>query len=105
MVFVHHTPPDKAKANQYLPDLYGTYLPNLMSAQELRASLDRDGFVIIPALLSTDEELDRYRHACQRTVQQARSGQWPFVRTLPKQFPPWNAADATQQGIWGVRRD
>ena len=75
-----------------------------ISAEELRASLDRDGFVRVPQLLSADE-LERYRAACQRTVEQARSGQWPFVRTLPKQFPPWNAEDAKQHGIWGVSRD
>ncbi|KAI5365067.1 Putative phytanoyl-CoA dioxygenase [Septoria linicola] len=72
------------------------------SAEELRASLERDGFVRIPQVLSADE-LNRYRAACQRTVDKARLGQWPFVRTLPKQFPPWNASDATQNGIWGVQ--
>ncbi|KAM3417178.1 hypothetical protein BST61_g5438 [Cercospora zeina] len=69
---------------------------------DLRASLERDGFVRIAHMLTADE-LHRYRGACQHIVDKARKGAWPFVRTLPKQFPPWRADDAPQNGIWGVQ--
>ncbi|CAK1366345.1 hypothetical protein CB0940_09250 [Cercospora beticola] len=77
-------------------------MASTMTPAELRASLERDGFVRIPQVLSPDE-LERYRAACQHVVHKARKGEWPYVRTLPKQFPPWNAEDAQQNGIWGVQ--
>lgn len=70
------------------------------SPEDLRASLARDGFVRIPAAFSQDQ-VETFRAACQRTVDRTRSGQWPFFRSLPKQFPPWN--DDVSQGIWGVQ--
>lgn len=73
-----------------------------ISASELRASLDRDGFVRIPQAF-TPEEISQYRSAASHITALARQGQWPHVRTLPKQFPPWNAADASTKGIWGVQ--
>lgn len=67
---------------------------------DLRKALNRDGFVRIPQILVGDE-LSKYRAAASRTTQLARRGKWPFVRTLPKQFPPWDQ-DSTH-GIWGVQ--
>lgn len=66
----------------------------------LRDQLARDGFVRIPSALPTDQ-LEALRAACQDVTQLARAGRWPFVRTLPKQFPPWNSD--TSKGIWGVQ--
>ncbi|PQE04641.1 phytanoyl- dioxygenase protein [Rutstroemia sp. NJR-2017a BBW] len=73
-----------------------------MSKSELLESLERDGFVLVPNLL-TQEQITELREAAKETVELARSGGWPFVRTLPKQFPPWNPADVPTHGIWGVQ--
>lgn len=66
----------------------------------LRDQLTRDGFVRISSALSPSQ-LEALRTACQDVAQLARTGKWPFVRTLPKQFPPWNSD--ISQGIWGVQ--
>ncbi|KAL2350577.1 hypothetical protein BJ546DRAFT_858353 [Cryomyces antarcticus] len=66
----------------------------------LTTALDRDGYVLIPSVLTSDV-LTQLRAACQRSIDLARSGQWPFIRTLPKQFPPWPAD--ISHGIWGVQ--
>jgi len=68
-------------------------------------SLQRDGFVRIPSIL-TPEQLSTLRTAAQETTSLARAGKWPYVRTLPKQFPPWNVEPGTnpaEGGIWGVQ--
>ncbi len=67
--------------------------------------LDRDGFVVIPSIL-TQSQITTLRTACKQTIDLARSGKWPYVRTLPKQFPPWNiepGANPAAGGIWGVQ--
>lgn len=68
------------------------------------AALQRDGFVVIPSLLSPDE-IAPLRDAATRATTLARSGQWPFFRTVPKQFPPWPdvVPPASEGGIWGVQ--
>ncbi|KAL1305631.1 hypothetical protein AAFC00_007229 [Neodothiora populina] len=71
-----------------------------LSPAKLRALLTRDGFVRIPSLL-TPEALASLRAAGERSANLARNGKWPFVRTLPRQFPPWNSD--TGKGIWGVQ--
>ncbi|KAF2172760.1 hypothetical protein M409DRAFT_62464 [Zasmidium cellare ATCC 36951] len=70
------------------------------SPQQLRASLARDGFVRIPGAF-TLQQVETYRAACHRMVDRTRSGQWPYFRSLPKQFPPWN--EDVSKGIWGVQ--
>lgn len=67
---------------------------------ELRECLARDGFVRIRAALSP-EQIESLRTACKHSADLARAGKWPFVRTLPKQFPPWNKD--LSHGIWGVQ--
>ena len=69
-------------------------------AEELRASLARDGFVRIPNVFA-GEELETYRKAASHATELARAGKWPYIRTLPKQFPPWSQDPS--QGIWGVQ--
>ena len=71
-----------------------------MAGPSLLERLNRDGFVIIPSTLTPDQ-LSTLRDAAQSTTALARAGQWPHVRTLPKQFPPW-PTPATE-GIWGVQ--
>ncbi|CRG83756.1 hypothetical protein PISL3812_01112 [Talaromyces islandicus] len=68
------------------------------------AALQRDGFVVIPSLLSPTE-IALLRDAATEATTLARSGQWPFFRTVPKQFPPWPdvVPPASEGGIWGVQ--
>ncbi|KAA8914347.1 hypothetical protein TRICI_002944 [Trichomonascus ciferrii] len=63
-------------------------------------SLKRDGFVRIPNVLS-EKQLEELRAAAKRTVQLARDGKYPHIRTLFKQFPPWGTDPS--EGIWGVQ--
>ncbi|KAF2642161.1 hypothetical protein P280DRAFT_449675 [Massarina eburnea CBS 473.64] len=66
-----------------------------------RKALDRDGFVILPATLFPSFDLPKLRAAATRLTTLARAGDWPYIRTLPKQFPPWSS-DASH-GIWGIQ--
>lgn len=67
---------------------------------ELRADLDKNGFVRVPGVLSA-AQLETLRDAGGRSAALARVGRWPYVRTLPKQFPPWESD--VSRGIWGVQ--
>ena len=69
-------------------------------SEDLRAALDRDGFVRIPNAFG-GQELEHFRTAAKHATDLARAGKWPYLRTLPKQFPPWS--DEPSQGIWGVQ--
>ena len=64
-------------------------------------SLNRDGFVVLPASLFPSFDLSALRLAATRTTSAARTGKWPYIRTLPKQFPPWPSDPS--HGIWGVQ--
>lgn len=68
------------------------------------ASLQRDGYVLIPSLL-TPQETAHLRTVATKATEQARTGTWPFFRTVPKQFPPWPSTPppASEGGIWGVQ--
>lgn len=66
------------------------------------ANLERDGFVVIKSIVSP-AKLEALRSASRKAEQLARSGQWPHVRTVGKQFPPWNHQEALEKGIWGVQ--
>ncbi|KAF1927156.1 phytanoyl-CoA dioxygenase family protein [Didymella exigua CBS 183.55] len=66
-----------------------------------REALEKDGFVILSALLFPSFDLDALRSAAIRLTTAARSGSWPYIRTLPKQFPPWPQDPSS--GIWGVQ--
>ncbi|GAB1316003.1 hypothetical protein MFIFM68171_06213 [Madurella fahalii] len=66
-------------------------------------SLRRDGYVIIPSILSA-QDLSTLRDAASRLTEIARTGAWPHIRTVGKQFPPWDASLVpAQTGIWGVQ--
>ncbi|KAL8773176.1 MAG: hypothetical protein Q9209_001852 [Squamulea sp. 1 TL-2023] len=67
---------------------------------DLKASLAGQGFVVIPGVLNPTQ-ISSLRSACKTAHSLARSGQWPYLRTLPKQFPPWSF-DASS-GIWGIQ--
>lgn len=77
-------------------------------------SLKEDGFVVVRSVVSGDA-LKALQDAAIRTANKARIGDWPYVRTVGKQFPPWDRWDreaaakakasegASQPGIWGVQ--
>ncbi|KAK4705675.1 hypothetical protein P7C70_g530, partial [Phenoliferia sp. Uapishka_3] len=69
-------------------------------SSKLRDSLARDGFVVIPSLLSPTQ-LSSLRAASLQTTSLARDSGWRHIRTLPKQFPPWTSDPSA--GIWGVQ--
>jgi hypothetical protein len=74
-------------------------------SSSLRAELAENGFVIQRQILSADE-LSALRGAASRTTARARSGHWPDVRTVGKQFPPWRTptpGSPPKEGIWGVQ--
>ncbi|KAL2809004.1 hypothetical protein BJX63DRAFT_375449 [Aspergillus granulosus] len=68
------------------------------------ASLQQDGFVVIPSLLSPSQ-VACLRSAATTATTLARTGAWPHIRTVPKQFPPWPSTPppAAEGGIWGVQ--
>lgn len=74
-----------------------------MSTPHLTA-LQRDGFVVLPSLL-TPAEISSLRAAATAATTKARAGEWPHFRTVPKQFPPWPSTPppAADGGIWGVQ--
>ncbi|KAI0175195.1 phytanoyl-CoA dioxygenase [Pestalotiopsis sp. NC0098] len=72
-----------------------------MPPSQLRDQLHKDGFVVIRQILSP-EELETLRAAASRATQLARDGQWPHIRTVGKQFPPWPPTPGPE-GIWGVQ--
>ncbi|KAL4946355.1 hypothetical protein BDV06DRAFT_218484 [Aspergillus oleicola] len=68
-------------------------------------SLQKNGFVVIPSLLPPTS-LSSLKASSERATTSARSGSWPFFRTVPKQFPPWPKdvpPPASEGGIWGVQ--
>jgi hypothetical protein len=72
-----------------------------MAQSKLRDQLHKDGFVVIPQILTADQ-LSTLRTAASRTTALAREGKWPHIRTVGKQFPPWPSAPGAE-GIWGVQ--
>ncbi|KAJ4005255.1 hypothetical protein NW752_011216 [Fusarium irregulare] len=73
-----------------------------MPTSQYLQDLNRDGFVVIKSIVEQDK-LKELREVSSKATQLARDGQWPFVRTVPKQFPPWDASQAREHGIWGVQ--
>jgi len=70
-------------------------------SSDLLASLEKDGFVVIRSLVPTSS-LGELLAAAESTTALARSGMWPYIRTVGKQFPPWPSAPG-EAGIWGVQ--
>lgn len=73
----------------------------MANQNDLKASLERDGFVVVSSGLS-EAELSELRTASHHITSLAREGKWPYIRTLPRQFPPWPSDPSL--GIWGVQQ-
>lgn len=72
-----------------------------MTKQSYLVALKKDGYVKIPNLLSSDM-LFKLRAACKEATNEARQGKWAHVRTVPKQYPPWQPWKEGDN-IWGVQ--
>lgn len=64
------------------------------------SQLERDGFVVVKSIFDQDT-LNTLREASIKVTDLARKGNWPHIRTVGKQFPPWDST--TEHGIWGVQ--
>ncbi|KIW97131.1 uncharacterized protein Z519_02523 [Cladophialophora bantiana CBS 173.52] len=73
----------------------------MVSSTPYLDALRRDGFVKIPHLLPSHVLL-ALRGCCKYTTERARNGKWPYVRTVPKQYPPWQEW-TPGDNIWGVQ--
>lgn len=67
---------------------------------DLKALLATQGFLILPSILPATQ-IASLRSACTTVRSLAERGQWPHLRTLPKQFPPWSSDPS--HGIWGIQ--
>ena len=76
-------------------------LASSQPASPLLDALQRDGFIRVPSLLN-HLQLSALRTAAETATELARNGEWPYIRTVPKQFPPW-PAEPPDDGIWGVQ--
>lgn len=75
---------------------------HLPDPSTLLHQLQTDGYVIIRSLLPP-QLITSLLAATRELTSLARAGQWPHVRTVGKQFPPWDASLAVPNGIWGVQ--
>ena len=67
-------------------------------------ALQRDGFVVVRSILPPDQ-VSMLREAAAKVTSMTRAGQWPYLRSVPKQFPPWpnTPPPSSEGGIWGVQ--
>ncbi|KAL8729450.1 MAG: hypothetical protein Q9166_004698 [cf. Caloplaca sp. 2 TL-2023] len=65
-----------------------------------RTAISSQGFVVVPSVLNPSQ-ISSLRSVCDTARSLAESGQWPHLRTLPKQFPPWSSDPS--DGIWGIQ--
>ncbi|TFK68940.1 hypothetical protein BDN72DRAFT_820679 [Pluteus cervinus] len=68
-------------------------------ALPLKALYDKQGFVIVPGLVR-DDDREELEMACDRVIARTRAGQWPYRRTVGKQFPPYGN---DHPDSWGVQ--
>jgi hypothetical protein len=82
----------------------GEQINILPTASPYLRALQHDGFVVVPSILSP-EQLAALKEATTRATKMTREGKWPYLRSVPKQFPPWpkTPPPASEGGIWGVQ--
>lgn len=93
----------RLRAIQHIKLRLSSLEPLVMPAQKSSsylADLERDGFVVVKSIVSK-EKLETLRVASTKVTELARNGQWPHIRTVGKQFPPWGTS--VEDGIWGVQ--
>ncbi|CAI5758230.1 unnamed protein product [Candida verbasci] len=61
--------------------------------------IEENGFTVVRNFLNQDE-IDEYLKASETIIDYARQGNWPYVRTMGKQFPPW--PKNFSPNIWGI---
>jgi hypothetical protein len=66
-------------------------------ASSLKAQYDTEGYVVVQGLI-TSEERDVLESACKAIISKTRSGEWPYRRTVGKQFPPFGDASPDSWG-------
>jgi ectoine hydroxylase-related dioxygenase (phytanoyl-CoA dioxygenase family) len=86
--------------NSYGTTVTGSNGANGQTKRDLLAALTQDGFVLIRQAIK-EPQLTQLREAGRKATEAARAGKWPYIRTLPKQFPPWSSDPSA--GIWGVQ--
>ena len=65
----------------------------------LKASLERDGYVIVKGLIPSDQ-LTTLREAASALISTARAGEWAHgIRTAKSPFPPYSQEP---ENVWGV---
>ena len=67
-------------------------------------TLHQQGYILLPSLIPPST-LQKLRTAATNITTLSRTGAWPHVRTVGKQFPPWDSTlvASGQTGIWGVQ--
>jgi Phytanoyl-CoA dioxygenase (PhyH) len=67
-------------------------------------AIQRDGFVVVRSILSPSE-VATLREAATEVTSMTRNAKWPYLRSVPKQFPPWpnTPPPSSEGGIWGVQ--
>ncbi|KNZ62058.1 hypothetical protein VP01_1319g4 [Puccinia sorghi] len=64
------------------------------------SSFKERGCVIVQGLIADNGQLEDLRRAADAVVERTRNQQWPYKRTVGKQFPPWNHESPD---VWGVQ--
>lgn len=83
-----------------IPDLMA--IDTKTSTHPHLSKLEQDGFVVVKGAVDKDT-LETLRRSSVQATDLARKGGWPHVRTVGKQFPPWDSSAAVTDGIWGVQ--
>ena len=107
------------KSNDPRPRTLSPALPTMSTPSTHLSTLQTQGYVKIPSLLPSHLLL-ALQAAAKYTTDRARNGKWPYIRTVPKQYPPWpeyrpeiphkrqtsprqQHDDAEVPNIWGIQ--
>ena len=71
----------------------------MTDAYDIKALYDSQGYVVISSLLPISS-FAKLQQAAEHAIASTRQGQWPYRRTVGKQFPPF---DESNPDSWGVQ--
>ncbi|KAF9005116.1 hypothetical protein BDQ17DRAFT_1240311 [Cyathus striatus] len=71
----------------------------MTSYEGLKELYDEQGYVVVEGLVNEKDRAELER-ACERAIARTRASQWPYRRTVGKQFPPYGDDDPDS---WGVQ--